>query len=164
MRDRRLGDVLGSRRQVVDLQTQGDTMVAYKLVEVVFPYLGLQQRAEKLVSDSQVKIFLQVDKVMRENEATWRAMSDGEVDAILQASYDKLKGPASAAHAAHDGRKRCDWAQEGGQAEHRGEGRCWYDAGRQELDAGQRGKHQLADLTHEEVLAKYFAFFDGHDM
>ena len=139
-------------------------MVAYKLVEVVFPYLGLQQRAEKLVSDSQVKIFLQVDKVIRENEATWRAMSDGEVDAILQASYDKLKGPASAAHAAHDGRKRCDWAQEGGQAEHRGEGRCWYDAGRQELDAGQRGKHQLADLTHEEVLAKYFAFFDGHDM
>jgi hypothetical protein len=37
--------------------------------------------------------FKKVDKIMRENEATWQALSDEEVDELLYQAYARLKGP-----------------------------------------------------------------------
>ena len=37
--------------------------------------------------------FKKVDKIMRENEATWQALSDEEVDQLLYQAYERLKGP-----------------------------------------------------------------------
>ena len=50
----RAGEEVRKRREVIETGTEGHVMIGYKLVEVVFPYLGLQQRAESLIKDSQV--------------------------------------------------------------------------------------------------------------
>ena len=55
----RAGEEVRKRREVVETGTEGQVMIGYKLVEVVFPYLGLQQRAEALIKDSQLSMYSQ---------------------------------------------------------------------------------------------------------
>ena len=177
----RLGDSVLQRRQVVDMQTEGDRLVAYKLVEVVFPYLGLQQRAEALIKESQMNIFRKVDKIIRDNEATWQGMTDGEVDAVLTDSYERLKGPAAAAreaslrdsapcapaHEADDAAEgevsdaagtspRADAAVPGDEEAH--EGRA---VGSGEIERVARGRRRGGALSHEEALQAYYEFSGG---
>ena len=57
--DVRAGEEVRKRREVIETGTEGHVMIGYKLVEVVFPYLGLQQRAEALIKDSQMSMYSQ---------------------------------------------------------------------------------------------------------
>ena len=170
----RLGDSVLQRREVVDMQTEGDGLVAYKLVEVVFPYLGLQQRAEALIKESQMNIFRKVDKIIRDNEATWQGMSDEEVDAVLSESYERLKGPAALAREAslRDATPCAQAHEVDDQAEDEVRNVPGDSppagaavAGEEEAQEGGAGREEKTRrrgaLTHEQTLQAYYDFAGG---
>lgn len=165
----RLGSDVLKRREVINMETEGDKLVAYKLVEVVFPYLGLQQRAEALIKDSQMNIFRNIDKIIRDHEETWRGMSDEEVDAVLSESYEKLKGPAALAHEASY-RSASPYAQG---HDHRDLAECEArgvagGAANDAIDPGKVAGPGDRRVTHEQALQAYYDFTiddsrGGHD-